>query len=67
VEGIEGLHIVSGDLVEVGAASALWVPVRVQMPPAMADHGSHPIRFRIEENRPDGAEVIEKSVFLVPR
>ena len=67
VEGIEGLHIVSGDLVDVGAASALWVPVRVQMPPAMADYGSHPIRFRIEENRPDGIEVVEKSVFLVPR
>jgi cytochrome c oxidase accessory protein FixG len=67
VEGIEGLHAVSGDLVDVAAASALWVAVRVQMPPAMAEPGSHPIRFRIEENRPDGVEVVEKSVFLVPR
>jgi cytochrome c oxidase accessory protein FixG len=67
VEGIEGLHMVSADLVDVPSASALWVAVRVQMPPAMAEPGSHAIRFRIEENRPDGVEVVEKSVFLVPR
>jgi hypothetical protein len=53
--------------VDVPSASALWVAVRVQMPPAMAEPGSHAIRFRIEENRPDGVEVVEKSVFLVPR
>jgi cytochrome c oxidase accessory protein FixG len=67
VEGIEGLHMVSADLVDVPSASALWVAVRVQMPPAMAEPGSHAIGFRIEENRPDGVEVVEKSVFLVPR
>jgi cytochrome c oxidase accessory protein FixG len=67
VDGIEGLHIASRDLVQVAAASSLWVPVRVQMPPGMAPSGSHPIRFRIEQNGEDGSELIEKSVFLVPR
>ncbi len=67
VDGIEGLHIASGDLVKVAAAGSLWVPVRVQIPPGQAGPGSYPIRFRIEQNDIDGHELIEKSVFLVPR
>jgi cytochrome c oxidase accessory protein FixG len=67
VDGIEGLHIASGDLVKVAATGSLWVPVRVQMPPGRAGPGSHPIRFRIEQNDMNGPELIEKSVFLVPR
>ena len=65
VEGIEGLQMASNDRVEVGAASALWVPVRVQIPPAAAGPGSHPIRFRIIQE--GGPELLEKAVFLVPR
>ena len=65
VEGIEGLQIASSDKVEVAAAGSLWVPVRVQMPPAAAAAGSHPIRFRIVQD--DGHELLEKAVFLVPR
>jgi hypothetical protein len=33
----------------------------------VAEPGSHPIWLRIEESKPDGIEVIEKAVFLVPR
>ena len=65
VEGIEGLQIASSNKVEVAAAGSLWVPVRVQMPPAAAAAGSHPIRFRIVQD--DGHELLEKAVFLVPR
>ncbi|MEI7784206.1 MAG: cytochrome c oxidase accessory protein CcoG [Betaproteobacteria bacterium] len=65
VEGIEGLKIASSDRVEVASASSLWVPVRVQMPPAAAGPGSHPILFRIAQH--EGPVLLEKAVFLVPR
>lgn len=67
VEGIEGLRIASDEVVDVGAASSRWVPVRVQMPPQAAAPGSHPIAFRIQALDAQGRELVEKSVFLVPR
>lgn len=67
VVGLERLHIASDDQVELGPASARWIPLRLQLPPGVAEPGSHPIWLRIEESKPDGIEVIEKAVFLVPR
>ncbi len=67
VTGIEGLYIVSDELVQVDAASSRWVPVRVQMLPGAAGPGSHPIRFHIEAQGEVAREIVEKSVFLVPR
>ena len=71
VMGIAGARIVSDAQVIVDAASARWVPVRVQAPPGAAAAGSHPINFVVSTQgvkldvRQD--QVVEKSVFLVPR
>ena len=66
VTGMSGVKLVSESLVDVDAASSRWVPVRVQAPPDAATPGSHPMTFLITA-QPSGAEVAEKSVFLVPR
>ena len=67
--GLEGARIVPDALVTVDAASSRWVPVRVQVPPGLSA-GSHPLAFAIASqatsSTPAG-EVVEKSVFLVPR
>ena len=67
VNGITGAQIVSDSQVVVDAAGSRWVPVRVQVPPNAAAAGSHPITFVISTQDAPGDEVIEKSVFLVPR
>ena len=67
VAGIEGARIVSDGDVTVDAASSRWVPVRVQVPPNAATPGSHPMTFLITAQGSPPDEVIEKSVFLVPR
>jgi len=66
VMGIPGASVVSDSLVDVDAAGSRWVPVRVQAPPDAVTAGSHPMTFLITA-QPSGAEVAEKSVFLVPR
>lgn len=65
-EGLDGLAVASEVEVEVGPAQSRWVPVRLQIPYGSAAAGSHPIRFRIAAPG-SGAQVSEKSVFLVPR
>ena len=67
VSGIAGARIVSDAQVMVDAASARWVPVRVQAPPGAAAAGSHPINFVVSTQGLQHDEVVEKSVFLVPR
>jgi cytochrome c oxidase accessory protein FixG len=67
VDGIEGARIVSDAVVTVDAANSRWVPVRVEAPRNAASVGSHPITFKIESHGGARDEVIEKSVFLVPR
>ncbi|RYX91420.1 MAG: cytochrome c oxidase accessory protein CcoG [Comamonadaceae bacterium] len=71
VAGIEGARIVPEADVTIEAAGARWIPVRVQVPPDAAPPGSHPIRFVIEAQADGGTsvheQVVEKSVFLVPR
>ncbi len=66
VMGLPGARVASELAVEVDAASSRWVPVRVQVPPDAATPGSHPMTFVITA-QPSGAELAEKSVFLVPR
>lgn len=66
VEGLEGGQILPDAQVTVDAASSRWVPVRVQAPTGMTS-GSHPIAFVITSRAAPPGEVIEKSVFLVPR
>ena len=65
-EGLPGLVVASEAQVQVGAAQARWVAVRLQIPYGSAPSGSHPIHFDIGTATGD-AHVSEKSVFLVPR
>ena len=65
-KGLPGLAVASEPDVEVGAAQARWVAVRLQIPYGSAPPGSHPIHFDIGTAAGD-AHVSEKSVFLVPR
>ena len=67
ITGVDGARIVSDAQVMVDAASARWVPVRVQAPPGAASAGSHPINFVVSAQAGQHDEVAEKSVFLVPR
>jgi polyferredoxin len=69
LSGLEGARIVPDAVVTVDAASSRWVPVRVQVPPGISA-GSHPIAFVISSQvtpSAPSAQVVEKSVFLVPR
>ena len=67
VGGLAGARIVSDVDVVVDAASSRWVPVRVQIAPDVAGAGSHPIAFTISTQGGSVDQVVEKSVFLVPR
>lgn len=66
VKGLDGIALVEGQAVEVGAAQTRGVAVRVQIPYGTAEPGSHPIAFEIAAQSGQG-HVQEKSVFLVPR
>ena len=66
VQGLEGGQIVPDAQVTVDAASSRWVPLRVQVPPGLTS-GSHPISFVIAPQATPAGDVVEKSVFLVPR
>ncbi len=74
VEGLEGAVIGSQDHIEVAPTESRWMPVRVQVPPEVAQQlgaGTHPMRFRIERAGDDGTgqpfSLAEKSTFMVPR
>ena len=66
LDGLEGGRIIPDAQVMVDAASSRWVPLRLQAPPGLTS-GSHPITFVIASLAQPSGEVIEKSVFLVPR
>ena len=66
VDGLVDARTVPDAPVTVDAASSRWVPVRVQAPPGLTA-GSHAITFAIASQATPLDEVVEKSVFLVPR
>ena len=66
VKGLEGAQVLPDVSVAIDAASSRWLPLRVQVPPGLAS-GSHPISFVISSQAAPAKEVVEKSVFLVPR
>ncbi len=65
--GIEGLRVMSDTVVAVDAASARWVPMRLQATANAAASGSHPITLTVTAQGLTHTQVSEKSVFLVPR
>ncbi len=67
VDGLQGVVIASETEVEVLPTEVRSAAVRVQIPPNSAPTGSHPIRFTIRSSGEDVAEVVEKTVFIVPR
>ncbi|MES2098769.1 MAG: FixG Ig-like domain-containing protein [Pseudomonadota bacterium] len=72
VEGWPDATIASRGAIEVGPTQARWVPVAVQIAPQTAKAlgaGAHPMRFRIAlvEGGRTGAELSERSTFVVPR
>ncbi len=66
VSGLPGITLATEDHLEVDAAQARWMAVRVQLPFEGAAAGSHPIQFEIEAEG-TSHHLTEKSVFLVPR
>jgi len=64
-EGITGLQLITDTQVVVASAESKWVSVRLQVPYDAAAPGSHPIQFHIRSAT--GEQLVEKSVFLVPR
>jgi cytochrome c oxidase accessory protein FixG len=64
--GLDGLHALPEQLVEVGPAQSRWVAVRLQLPYGGAEPGSHPVYFDVRAAE-GGAQVSEKATFMVPR
>jgi cytochrome c oxidase accessory protein FixG len=65
--GLEGLEVASDTEVEIGAAQARWVVVRLRIPYGAAAPGSHAVYFDVESLAGAPARVAEKAAFLVPR
>jgi len=65
--GLEGLRVASEPEVEVGPAQSRWVPVQLRAAYGTAPPGSHTVHFEVRALDGSGAQVSEKSVFLVPR
>lgn len=66
VQGLPGIALAEEQQVQVEAAQTRGVAVRVQIPYGAAPAGSHPIEFAVSADSGQG-QVLEKSVFLVPR
>ena len=66
VSGLAGLSVSSEDVVDVKSTESRWVAVRVQAPFDVATPGSHAMQFDIKSLDTPG-QLVEKSVFLVPR
>ena len=66
VSGLAGLSVSSEDVVDVKSTESRWVAVRVQAPFDVAAPGAHAMQFDIKSIDTPG-QLVEKSVFLVPR
>ena len=65
--GLPGAIILNNEVVDVKAANATAVPIRVRVPANVLQPGSNRIRFEIKDVDDPKVKVIEKAVFLVPR
>ena len=64
--GVPGLEVASEPEVSIESTQARWVAVRVQAPAGAAPSGSNEFHFTIDSLNGAG-QVVEKSVFIVPR
>jgi cytochrome c oxidase accessory protein FixG len=70
VAGLDGARVEGGDGALVDAAQSRWIVIGVRVPPqAAADlgPGAHSMRFVVRQAGDGGAELHEKSTFVVPR
>ena len=65
VAGLDGAAVDGGGVINVGAAAARTVAVRVRAPRAAA--GSHPIRLELRATDDPTMRVSEAAVFIMPR
>jgi cytochrome c oxidase accessory protein FixG len=65
-QGIEGLEITGQTEMNLPAAQAAWVVVRVRMPYGALPAGSHPMQFVVDSPQ-QAVMVAEASKFYVPR
>lgn len=65
--GLASASVVEGGAIELPAASARAVPVRVRADPHGARTGSNPIAFTVTALDDPAMAVTEKAVFIVPR
>jgi len=66
-DGLPGLELASEPEVDIAAAQARWVAVRLQIAYGSATPGAHAVEFAVQALGGEAARVTEKSVFLVPR
>jgi cytochrome c oxidase accessory protein FixG len=64
VSGLPGAHLSGDPTIGIGAAATRTVLVKVRVPEA-APPGSYPVEFYLRAIGGDGAEVREKSVFVI--
>ncbi|MFN0183276.1 MAG: cytochrome c oxidase accessory protein CcoG [Aquabacterium sp.] len=73
VQGLEGARLTTGSEVQLDPAAARWTTVSVRLPPEAASQagpGARPLQFVIAvvaEAGAAGAQVSEKSTFVIPR
>ena len=66
--GLEGLSVVEEDSeLELAPTESRWVTVRARIPYGSATPGAHTMQFVIQAQGADGIEVLEPTVFQVPR
>ena len=66
--GLEGLSVVEEDSeLELAPTESRWGTVRARIPYGSATPGAHTMQFVIQAQGADGIEVLEPTVFQVPR
>ena len=65
--GLEGLHVASDSEVDVAAAQARWMVVRLRAPEGVAATGPHSVALEITAIGDAAVQLREKTTFLIPR
>lgn len=66
--GLEGLSVAQEDSeLQLAPTESRWVTVRARIPYGSATEGAHTMQFIVQAQGSDGIEVLEPTVFQVPR